>query len=138
MFSNWTESDISNWQAPNYETEYMQNGFVKLTLKSLRSADRMALIIPVSSGLLSFDLGKGEERPIGSNEIYTISFSGVYDNEIEVILRFEDYTNMNEAYLIDISTKLPSHLDTLLQLRSGLFSPVHRGDQAVLMRRISI
>tara|TARA_B100000579_G_scaffold61422_1_gene44833 strand:- start:90 stop:2315 length:2226 start_codon:yes stop_codon:yes gene_type:complete len=138
VFSNWTESDTSNWQAPNYETEYMQNGFVKLTLKSLRSADRMALIIPVSSGLLSFDLGKGEERPIGSNEIYTISFSGVYDNEIEVILRFEDYTNMNEAYLIDISTKLPSHLDTLLQLRSGLFSPVHRGDQAVLIRRISI
>ena len=141
-FSNWTESEISNWQAPNYKTEYMANGLVKLTLSSLRSADRMALIIPTSSGLLSFDLGRGEERPVkdrmGSNEIYSISFSGVYENKIEVLLRFENYTKMDEAYLIDISSKLPSHLDNLLQLRSGLFSPVHRGDQAVLIRRISI
>ena len=75
---------------------------------------------------------------MGSNEIYSISFSGVYDNKIEVLLRFEDYTKMDEAYLIDISSKLPSHLDNLLQLRSGLFSPVHRGDQAVLIQRISI
>ena len=104
-FSNWTESETSNWEAPNYKVEYMSNGLVKLTLSSLRSADRMSLIIPVSSNLLSFDLGTGEERRFKlNNDIYSISFSGVYDKKVEVILRFEDYTKIDDAYLIDISS----------------------------------
>ncbi|GIS32524.1 MAG: hypothetical protein Ct9H90mP4_04380 [Gammaproteobacteria bacterium] len=42
----------------------------------------MSLIIPVSSNLLSFDLGTGEERPVKlNNDIYSISFSGVYDKK---------------------------------------------------------
>ena len=48
------------------------------------------------------------------------------------------YTKEIEGYLLDISTKLPGHLDELYQVRSGIFSPVHRGDQAILIKPIRI
>ena len=39
---------------------------------------------------------------------------------------------------MDISTKLPVHLDEIYQARSGIFSPVHRGDQAILIKAVTI
>jgi len=62
----------------------------------------------------------------------------MYDRSADLILNFEDYTKEIEGYLLDVSTKLPGHLDELYQARKGIFSPVHRGDQAILIKKIEI
>jgi hypothetical protein len=69
---------------------------------------------------------------------YVIYLNGVYDKEVELTLNFETSQKEVNGYLIDISTKLPNHLDQLYEARSGIFSPVHTGDQAILIKRISI
>tara|TARA_B110000503_G_C7088955_1_gene388548 strand:- start:254 stop:442 length:189 start_codon:yes stop_codon:yes gene_type:complete len=62
----------------------------------------------------------------------------MYDKEIDLILNFDDYQKDINGYLLDISTQLPKHLNNLYEARSGIFSPVHRGDQAILIKNIQI
>jgi len=140
LYSNWNSSVSSGWEGPEYEKIYMPNGDIKLKIKSNRSADRVALLIPEGSNLLSFNLGSGEKKPSldrGYQGFYFIYLSGIYDKEIEIMLKFENYKFIEGAYLIDISTRLPSHLGNLMDQRTGLSSPVHRGDQAILIKKIT-
>jgi hypothetical protein len=69
---------------------------------------------------------------------YVIYLNGIYNKEVELKLNFDANKSEVSAYLMDISTKLPPHLDELYKDRSGIFSPVHRGDQAILIKKISI
>ena len=64
--------------------------------------------------------------------------NGIYDKEVELTLNVDTDQKEINSYLIDIITKLPYHLDDLYKARSGVFSPVHRGDQAVLIKRIKL
>ena len=62
----------------------------------------------------------------------------ITNDGVDLILNFENYTQEIDGYLLDVSTELPEHLDELYQARSGIFSPVHRGDQAILIKTIKI
>jgi len=103
----------------------------------------LVLVLPKNSGLQSFLLGSLEIEPVLSNwglykGYYVIYLNGIYDKPVELTLNFDSDKSEVSAYLMDISTKLPPHLDELYKDRSGIFSPVHRGDQAILIKKISI
>ncbi|SVC27374.1 uncharacterized protein METZ01_LOCUS280228, partial [marine metagenome] len=145
LSENWTKSASSKWKGPSIEKRIQigVNKSVKLKLKSNRSASRMVLLLPKDSGLKSFYLGSLEVEPILSSwglykGYYVIYLNGIYNKETELTLNFDPNKSEVSAYLMDISTKLPLHLDDLYKERSGIFSPVHRGDQAILIKKISI
>ena len=145
LSENWNKSASSKWEGPSMKKQINThvNKSVKLELKSNRSASRVVLLLPKDSGLSSFYLGSLKIEPIVSSwglykGYYVIYLNGVYEKEIELTLNFNSNKLELNAYLMDISTKLPPHLDELYKERSDIFSPVHRGDQAILIRRISI
>ena len=145
LSDNWTKSASSEWAGPSLEkqVEIGENKLVKLKLNSNRSASRMVLLLPKDSGLTSFDLGSVQIKPdLSSRGIYkgyyVIYLNGIYSKEAELTLYFDSNKPEVSAYLMDVSTKLPPHLDELYKERSGIFSPVHRGDQAILIKKISI
>tara|TARA_B100001179_G_C18592476_1_gene405394 strand:+ start:34 stop:2277 length:2244 start_codon:yes stop_codon:yes gene_type:complete len=141
----WAESDSSEWEGPSIEkqVEVNENKSVKIKLNSNRSASRMVLLLPKDSGLKSFYLGSLEVEPILSSwglykGYYVIYLNGIYNKETKLTLNFDSNKSEIDAYLMDISTKLPQHLEELYKERSGIFSPVHRGDQSILIKKISI
>ncbi len=145
LSENWTQSASSEWQGPSLEKqiELGENKLVKLKLNSNRSASRIVLLLPKDSGLTSFYLGSVKMKPVLSSwglyeGYYVIYLNGIYNKEVELKLNFDANKSEVSAYLMDISTKLPPHLDELYKDRSGIFSPVHRGDQAILIKKISI
>ena len=103
----------------------------------------MVLLLPEKSKLKSFNIGSQTfDSAVSSrgtyNGYYSIYLNGIYDDEVNLTLNFENYPLSLDGYLLDISTKLPKHLNDLYQLRTGIFSPVHRGDQAILIRSVKI
>jgi len=145
VFRHWSETSSSGWKGASIEKQERlnDNKSLKLNLKSTRSASRMVLLLPKESNLKSFNLGSLEIQTVLStwgfyHGYYVIYLNGVYDKEVELTLNFETSQKEVNGYLIDISTKLPNHLDELYEARSGIFSPVHTGDQAILIKKISI
>jgi len=144
-FRHWSETSSSGWKGPSIEKKEKLNDSksLKLNLKSTRSASRMVLLLPKESNLKSFNLGSLEIQTVLStwgfyHGYYVIYLNGVYDKEVELTLNFETSQKEVNGYLIDISTKLPNHLDELYEARLGIFSPVHTGDQAILIKKITI
>jgi hypothetical protein len=114
-----------------------------VNLKSDRSASRIVLLLPKESNLNSFNLGALKidtalSRWGFTKGFYAIYLNGIYNKEVELTLNFDSEQKEIDGYLIDISTKLPDHLEELYKARSGIFSPVHRGDQGVLIKQIKI
>ncbi len=145
VFRHWSETSSSGWKGASIEKQERlnDNKSLKLNLKSTRSASRMVLLLPKESNLKSFNLGSLEIQTVLStwgfyHGYYVIYLNGVYDKEVELTLNFETSQKEVNGYLIDISTKLPNHLDELYEARSGIFSPVHTGDQAILIKKITI
>ncbi len=144
-FRHWSETSSSGWKGASIEKQERlnDNKSLKLNLKSTRSASRMVLLLPKESNLKSFNLGSLEIQTVLStwgfyHGYYVIYLNGVYGKEVELTLNFETSQKEVNGYLIDISTKLPNHLDELYEARSGIFSPVHTGDQAILIKKITI
>jgi hypothetical protein len=145
VFRYWSKTSSSGWKGPSIKHHEKLNDSksVKLNLKSTRSASRMVLLLPKDSNLKSFNLGSLEIQSTISNwglykDYYVVYLNGVYDKEVELTLNFETSKKEVKGFLIDISTKLPNHLDDLYKARSGIFSPVHTGDQAILIKKITI
>jgi hypothetical protein len=102
----------------------------------------MILLLPEESNLRSFNLGSLEVEPSLITRgyykgYYIIYLSGIYDKDTELTLNFSEYQKEFNAFLLDVSTSLPNHLDELYKSRSGIFSPVHRGDQAILIKKVN-
>lgn len=145
VFRHWSETSSSGWKGASIEKQERlnDNKSLRLNLKSTRSASRMVLLLPKESNLKSFNLGSLEIQTVLSTwgfyqGYYVIYLNGVYDKEVELTLNFETSQKKVNGYLVDISTKLPNHLDELYEARSGIFSPVHTGDQAILIKKITI
>ena len=144
-FRYWAESISSEWKEPSIAIKARTKNIdsMAVTLKSNRNASRIILLLPEASKLKSFNIGSQiiNVSPSTSGPFkgyYSIYLNGVYDKQIDLILNFENYTKETKGYLMDISTKLPGHLDEIYQARSGIFSPVHRGDQAILIKTVTI
>ena len=144
QFRYWSESKSSGWKGPSISNlGVSQKNSIKVNLKSNRSASRIILLLPQESKLNSFEIGSVERKPSLSNNgyfkgYYVIYLNGIYDKEIDIKLNFEVYEKGIQGYLIDVSTELPKHLTGLYEKRSGIFSPVHRGDQATLIKKIKL
>ena len=141
----WADSKSSNWNAPFIVNKEIlkDKDSIRLNLKSSRSASRLAILLPKESNLKSFNLGSVEFKASFNNrgaykDYYVIYMNGVYNENIELTLNFKEYKQEIDAFLLDISTELPEHLNDLYKARTGIFSPVHRGDQAVLIKKIKI
>ena len=145
QFRYWADSISSEWIEPSIEVKekIKDSHSIVVGLKSNRNASRIALLLPEASKLKSFNIGSQtiSVSPFTRGAYkgyYLIYLNGMYDKQVDLILNFEDYTKEIEGYLLDISTKLPGHLNELYEARSGIFSPVHRGDQAILFKAIKI
>ena len=141
----WAKSESSNWKAPYIENKKIlkDKNSIRLNLKSSRSASRLAILLPRESNLKSFNLGSVEFQASlnargAYKDYYVIYINGVYSENIELTLNFNEYKQEIDAFLLDISTELPEHLNGLYKARTGIFSPVHRGDQAVIVKKIKI
>ncbi len=113
-----------------------------IDLRSPREADSVRVLVPQDAGLASFELGGNRyEAPSLSRGLFAgfhvISVFGVYERTVPLTLEL-DSAEVTPLYLIDISTELPATGAELLVLRQGLLSPVHRGDQAFLIRRVTL
>lgn len=144
-FRYWADSTSSEWNGPSIEVKekIKDSNSIAVRLKSNRDASRLILLLPEASKLQSFNIGSQVISVSPSTRgvykgYYLIYLNGMYDRSADLILNFEDYTKEIEGYLLDVSTKLPGHLDELYQARKGIFSPVHRGDQAILIKTIKI
>ena len=144
-FRYWAESISSEWKEPSIAIKARTKNIdsMAVTLQSNRNASRIILLLPEASKLKSFNIGSQTINVSPSTSgpfkgYYSIYLNGVYDKQIDLILNFENYTKKTKGYLMDISTKLPGHLDEIYQARSGIFSPVHRGDQAILIKTVTI
>jgi len=144
-FRYWADSVSSEWKGPSIALkEKVKDGnSIQINLKSNRSASRVVLLLPEDSNLKSFNIGTQEIKTSAETRgpfkgYYFIYLSGMYDKEIDLVLNFDDYQKDINGYLLDISTQLPKHLNNLYEARSGIFSPVHRGDQAILIKNIQI
>ena len=145
QFRYWADSISSGWIEPSIVIkEKIKDSYsIAVNLKSNRNASRIALLLPEASKLKSFNIGSQtiNVSPFTRGAYkgyYLIYLNGMYEKQVDLILNFEDYTKEIEGYLLDISTKLPGHLNELYKARSGIFSPVHRGDQAILVKAIKI
>lgn len=145
QFRYWADSISSEWIEPSIvvKEKIKDSHSIAVRLKSNRNASRIALLLPEASKLKSFNIGSQTISVSPSTRgaykgYYLIFLNGIYDKKVDLILNFEAYTKEIEGYLLDISTKLPGHLNELYKARSGIFSPVHRGDQAILVKAIKI
>ena len=141
----WAKTNSSGWKGPIIkDKKRLNNGqSIKVNLQSDRSASRVVLLLPKESNLNSFNLGTLEIETVLSRwgftkGFYAIYLNGIYDKEVELTLNFDKNQEEINGYLIDISTELPDHLEELYKARSGIFSPVHRGDQGILIKKIKI
>tara|TARA_B100000959_G_scaffold82524_1_gene87777 strand:- start:9333 stop:11576 length:2244 start_codon:yes stop_codon:yes gene_type:complete len=115
---------------------------VELELRSPRQADSLRLLVPIEAGLTDFELGGNRYQAVTySGGLFAgysvITVFGVYARSVPLVLNFASAAE-TDAILIDISTELPASGARLVQLRSGLLSPAHRGDQAFLIKRTSL
>ena len=141
--TNWAKTDSSGWAGPSLMSYAKSDSdkTVSLKLKSNRSASRLVLLLAENSGLASYALGELEVKPILSKwglykGYYAIYLNGIYDKVVDLRLTFKTADATTQGYLMDISTQLPPSVNDLFNDRTGIFSPVHRGDQSVLVKRI--
>ena len=140
---HWAFAVASGWAGPSLEivSTGPGNTLQTLRLQSHRGADRIVLLLPKTAELESFVLG-GIEFPATLSRrglykgYYAIYLNGVYDQVIELSLKYRAPVASVSGYLMDVSTKLPPSAQAVLSDRTGIFAPVHRGDQAFLMRKI--
>ena len=143
LSDHWAFAATSDWAGPSLEivSRGPGNTLQTLRLQSHRGADRIVLLLPKTAELESFVLG-GIEFPATLSRrglykgYYAIYLNGVYDQVIELSLKYRTPVSSVSGYLMDVSTKLPPSAQAVLSDRTGIFTPVHRGDQAFLMRKI--
>jgi hypothetical protein len=110
-----------------------------LHVESSRQARHVHLLIPESAGLSSARLG-GQELNVElreGQEWHRLSFAGVPDSGFDLELEL-DSKEESESFVYDWKSQLPPFAASLLQARSPLAAPVHRGDQAIVFTRISL
>lgn len=116
---------------------------VEMTLQSQRGAASLGLVLPETAGLTEFRLDGRIFTPelltTGSLEgHYAIRLRGTYDRAVQLQLTLSSQDPV-EADLYDVSTELPGDdAAELFRKRPPLASPVHSGDQAVLMRKVTL
>ena len=144
---NWSYSELSGWLGPalTIKSDQIKGGIrtVEITVQSNRGADSLGLVIPGTSKLSGFKLGTQTYVPKVLNsgmfdQSYYLKFVGVYYQPVSFILTFDSSEPIVDAFLIEMSTALPQDSQQLLKARTELMSPVHRGDQAHLVKRVKI
>ena len=145
-YKNWVKTTATDMPAPEMEILSVTNSAtersVSVMLRSPRAADRLQLTFANEVNLLRFQLegiefeAKQVDVP-GYHNNYLIQIHGVYDKDVPLKLIFGG-TETVSVYLSDSSTELPESAAGLLEQRQGLSSPVHRGDQAILFRKLDL
>ncbi|MFT5211733.1 MAG: hypothetical protein ACI9CE_003474 [Flavobacterium sp.] len=115
---------------------------VDLKISSPRSADIFEISTPSTANLIGFALDGilfESKRPkyAGFDGVDVIRISGMYDKNISLKLIFETEETV-DAYIADTSTALPISSLNLIKNRPPLGIPAHRGDKAILFRRVTL
>jgi hypothetical protein len=144
--SDWATGETSAWAPPISEVVNTTTDgslrTVSVTLHSQRQANSLRLLMPAQAKLKQFQIEGRSFTPVlqtsgdYANQ-YLISLMGTYDRKVELTLTF-DHPHPVTAFLMDVSTTLPAQGNILLKARRGDMSPVHRGDQAVLFREVTL
>ena len=144
--SNWARvapSDLSYAEYRVISDEVRDDGrTLQLVLTSARNARTLQFVIPGTAKLKSFKLGNNEFEPqpiVGdrNDRYHFLRLDGIYAREVSMTLELES-TESFQAFLIDRSTVLPESAKPLLEVRSGLSSPQHTGDRAILIQTITL
>ena len=142
MSDQWAPTDTSGWSGPSAHilaTPPDRSRRV-LRLRSERGASRLVVLLPEASLLETFSFGTREfDATLSTRGLfkgyYPIYINGMYDQTVELTLKFSEPKANMTGYVMDISTKLPASADALVLDRTGIFAPVHRGDQAFLIKQ---
>ena len=116
--------------------------FIDVSISTQRGADWLTLVLPQSSNLLSYELAneKYDAHLIEkgrSKDNYVLVFHGIQNREVDLTLNFKD-SDTYSGYLLDVSGKLPASAEMLLKARQPLATPVHRGDQFLLFKKVML
>jgi hypothetical protein len=141
---NVSETEIANVSSPSltiHKKAQSEQGYsVEVSISTKRAADWLTLVLPQSSNLLSYEL---ENEKYDANLIekgrskdnFVLVFHGIQNKQVDLTLNFED-SGTHSGYLLDISGKLPVSAEKLLKARQPLATPVHRGDQFILVQKV--
>jgi hypothetical protein len=150
----WSEKDVENVSAAEianasspsltiHKKEQSEQGYsVEVSISTNRRADWLTLVLPQSSNLLSYELGNEKydanlvKRGL-SKDNYVLVFHGIQNKQVDLTLNFEG-SDTHSAYLFDVSGKLPVSAEMLLKARRPLATPVHRGDQFILVQKVTL
>ena len=146
-YKNWAQSEsLSGWPAPELtvinERRNEQSRDLSVQVRSPRGAHSVSLLIPAEAELSTLHIDGQAFAPTlvtkGSTAgYYVLSLKGVYEKVVNLQLGFAS-TEPVTAYLSDVSTELPEAGVNLVNLRPPLATPVHRGDQAFIMRKLTL
>ena len=111
-------------------------------MSSRSRGEWMMLVLPRSSGVTGFEVaGDFLEANIVrlwfAKGMYGVMFSGTQNRQINFTVHFSG-KDKQEAYILDGSSQLPEAAAELLSARPPLASPVHRGDQRILIHQVSL
>ncbi len=124
------------------KTAVEQGYSLEVSMNSRRGANWLAIVLPISSGLISYELGNDlfEAKPILGGAVkdnFFLVFHGIQNKQVDLTLNFEN-SGPRTGYLMEVSDKLPGSAENLLDARQPLAAPVHRGDQFVLFQKIDL
>jgi hypothetical protein len=146
QYINYSATEKSGFVKPEVDIikidQRKNKRIVDLKISSPRNADIFELSTPSAANLISFSLDGVKFEPknpriAAFDGVNVIRISGMYNKNIALKLIFET-DSVVDAYIADTSTALPISSLNLIKNRPPLASPAHRGDQAVLFRKVSL
>jgi hypothetical protein len=116
---------------------------VMLNMHSRSGGDWIMLVLPESSGVSGFAIGENllqaKIATYGAAKgNYAMMFSGTHNRQVSLTVHFAG-NQRHKAYILDGSSgNLPDAAGDLLAARTPLATPVHRGDQRILISQVSL
>lgn len=143
---NVSETETVDVNSPDltiHKKGQSEHGYsVEVSISTNRGADWLTLVLPRSSNLLSYELGNeiydaNLVKKGFSEDNYVLVFHGIQNKQVDLTLNFEG-SDTYSGYLLDVSGELPGSAEMLLKARRPLATPVHRGDQFILVQKVTL
>lgn len=145
LIGDLSETESEDVQAPIVEVYPLTASSgkrLRLTLSTQRKAMWMGLVIPQSSGLITFEI-EGRSYPVDPanwsdwQDNYVLEFRGVQNKQVDVTLNFSSVESV-EAFLFDVSPTIPERFSPELEAQSAIAVEANGGHRFMNFHRISL
>lgn len=138
-YSFWTDTPPIHRQAAHLEQITRTGDIISFRITSSKDIAEVAIYLPTEAGLLNFwvDGQQFDHRPAANNSFQSISLIGLYGRPVELQLSLTSADPIS-GYLVTKYQQLPEPVNSLVDTRTPLGTPVHQGDQALSFGSIKL